>query len=151
MSGSWPPLGRAWACSPPDDDVADLQPLVGVTAALKAIPSAALLKLEILAFPLAAWLPELERILDELSVPRWAARHVRGDTIVVAEMAEAAGRLLRDLAPDLERHGGAVDRQCAQIGGEQATADAALARTERSSARALSRCSSMIARSTSGS
>lgn len=44
----------------PDVVVADIQPLVGVAAALEAIPSAALLNLDILAFPLAAWLPELE-------------------------------------------------------------------------------------------
>jgi UDP:flavonoid glycosyltransferase YjiC (YdhE family) len=83
----------------PDVVVADLQPLVGVAAALEAIPSASVLNLELLAFPLASWLPGLDRILGELDVPRWAARRVFGDTLVVADTAGATG--LRDLAPDL--------------------------------------------------
>lgn len=83
----------------PDIVVADLQPLVNVAAALAAIPSASVCNLELLATPLAWWLPGLERILGELEVPRWAARRVFGDTLVVADTPSLTG--LRDLPASL--------------------------------------------------
>jgi UDP:flavonoid glycosyltransferase YjiC (YdhE family) len=95
-------LAAARACLralAPDIVVTDLQPIVNVAAALEAIPSAAILNLELLASPLAWWLPGLERILGELEVPRWAARRVFGDTLVVADTPDVTG--LRDLPPDL--------------------------------------------------
>jgi UDP:flavonoid glycosyltransferase YjiC (YdhE family) len=91
-------LGAARACLgaiAPDVVVTDLQPLVSVAAALAAIPSASVLNLGLLASPLAWWLPGLERILGELAVPRWAARRLFGDTLVVADTPSATG--LRDL------------------------------------------------------
>jgi len=83
----------------PDVVVADLQPLVNVAAALDAIPSASILNLELMASPLAWWLPGLERILGGLEVPRWAARRVFGDSLVIADTASATG--LRDLPAPL--------------------------------------------------
>lgn len=83
----------------PDVVVADLQPIVNVAAALDAIPSASVLNLELLASPLSWWLPGLERILDELDVPRWAAHRLFGDTLVVADTPILTG--LRDLPPHL--------------------------------------------------
>ncbi len=82
----------------PDVVVSDLQPIVNVAAALEAIPSAAVLNLELMASPLAWWLPGLERILDELELPRWAARRLFGDALVVADAPSPTG--LRDLPPD---------------------------------------------------
>ena len=79
----------------PDVVVTDLQPLVNVAAALAAVPSASVQNLELLASPLAWWLPGLERILGELAIPRWAARRVFGDTLVVADTPSVTG--LRDL------------------------------------------------------
>src|SRR5262249_8526912 len=64
---------------------------------LEAVPSASVLNLELLASPLAWWLPGLERILGELDLPRWAARRVFGDALLVAD-APSLG--LRDLPPD---------------------------------------------------
>jgi UDP:flavonoid glycosyltransferase YjiC (YdhE family) len=79
----------------PDIVIADLQPIISVAAALEAIPSAAVLNLELLVEPLAWWLPGIERILGELQVPRWAARRVFGDTLIVADTPNITG--LRDL------------------------------------------------------
>lgn len=81
----------------PDVVIADLQPIVNVAAALDAIPSASVLNLELLTSPLSWWLPGLERILDELEVPRWAAHRLFGDTLVVADTPILTG--LRDLPP----------------------------------------------------
>jgi UDP:flavonoid glycosyltransferase YjiC (YdhE family) len=95
-------LAAARACLralAPDIVVTDLQPIINVAAALDAIPSAAVLNLELLASPLSWWLPGLERILGELEVPRWAARRLFGDTLVVADTPDVTG--LRDLHPDL--------------------------------------------------
>jgi UDP:flavonoid glycosyltransferase YjiC (YdhE family) len=44
-------------------------------------------------------LPGLERILGELELPRWAARRLFGDALVVADTPITTG--LRDLAPEL--------------------------------------------------
>ncbi len=82
----------------PDVVVTDLQPIVNVAAALEAIPSASVLNLELLASPLPWWLPALERLLGELEVPRWAARRLFGDALIVADAPSALG--LRDLPPD---------------------------------------------------
>lgn len=82
----------------PDVVVADLMPIVNVAAALDAVPSASVLNLELLTHPLAWWLPALERILGELELPRWAARRVFGDTLVIADAPSVTG--LRDLPPD---------------------------------------------------
>jgi UDP:flavonoid glycosyltransferase YjiC (YdhE family) len=95
-------LSAAQACIraiAPDVVIADLQPIVSVAAALAAIPSAAVLNLELLVTPLVWWLPGLERILDELAVPRWAARRVFGDTLLVADTPSPTG--LRDLPANL--------------------------------------------------
>lgn len=94
-------LATARAClraAAPDVVVTDLQPLVNVAAALDAIPSASVLNLELLTTPLDWWLPALERLLGELDVPRWAARRLFGDALVVADTPGALG--LRDLPPD---------------------------------------------------
>jgi len=93
-------LDAARAClraSAPDVVVTDLQPSVNVAAALEAIPSASVLNLQLLASPLAWWLPGLERLLGELDLPRWAARRVFGDALLVADPPGAG---LRDLFPD---------------------------------------------------
>jgi UDP:flavonoid glycosyltransferase YjiC (YdhE family) len=95
-------LGAARSCLraiAPDVVVADLQPLVSVAAALAAIPSVSLCNLELVRSPLARWLPELDRILGELEVPRWAARRLFGDALVVADTASVTG--LRDLPAEL--------------------------------------------------
>ncbi len=95
-------LAAARACIralAPDIVIADLQPLVSVAAALAAVPSASVQNLELLASPLAWWLPGLERILGELEIPQWAARRVFGDTLVVADTPSATG--LRDLPASL--------------------------------------------------
>ncbi|HSK01350.1 MAG TPA: nucleotide disphospho-sugar-binding domain-containing protein [Kofleriaceae bacterium] len=94
-------LAAARAClraAAPDVVVTDLQPLVNVAAALDAVPSASVLNLELLTTPLGWWLPALERLLGELDVPRWAARRLFGDALVVADTPSALG--LRDLPPD---------------------------------------------------
>lgn len=83
----------------PDVVITDLQPIVSVAAALAAIPSASLQNLELLTTPLAWWLPGLERIFNELEVPRWAARRVFGDALIVADTPDLTG--LRDLPPAL--------------------------------------------------
>jgi UDP:flavonoid glycosyltransferase YjiC (YdhE family) len=94
-------LAAARACLravAPDVVVTDLQPLINVAAALDAIPSASVLNLELLTTPLGWWLPAFERMLGELDVPRWAARRLFGDALVVADTPGALG--LRDLPPD---------------------------------------------------
>ncbi|HWU87523.1 MAG TPA: nucleotide disphospho-sugar-binding domain-containing protein, partial [Kofleriaceae bacterium] len=98
----------------PDVVVADLQPIVSVAAALDAIPSASVLNLELLSFPLAGWLPGLERILGELEVPRWAARRLFGDTLVVADTPFLTG--LRDLPPELTARIAASVRELRFVG-----------------------------------
>jgi UDP:flavonoid glycosyltransferase YjiC (YdhE family) len=98
----------------PDVVVADLQPIVSVAAALAAIPSASVLNLELLATPLAWWLPGLERLLDELEVPRWAARRLFGDTLVVADTPNSTG--LRDLPASLSARIAASVRELRFVG-----------------------------------
>lgn len=110
-------LGAAQACLralAPDVVVADLQPLVNVAAALAAIPSASVCNLELLASPLAWWLPGLDRLLDELEVPRWAARRPFGDTLVVADTPNATG--LRDLPAALSARIAASVRELRFVG-----------------------------------
>jgi UDP:flavonoid glycosyltransferase YjiC (YdhE family) len=95
-------LAAARACIhtlAPDIVVTDLQPLVNVAAGLAAVPSASVQNLELLASPLAWWLPGLERLLGELAIPRWAAGRVFGDTLVVADTPSVTG--LRDLPASL--------------------------------------------------
>lgn len=110
-------LRAARAClraNAPDVVVADLQPIVGIAAALDAVPSASLLNLELLAWPLAWWVPALERILGELDVPRWAAGRMFGDALLVADAAGVAG--LRDLPPALTSRIAASVREVRFVG-----------------------------------
>jgi UDP:flavonoid glycosyltransferase YjiC (YdhE family) len=110
-------LAAARACIraiAPDVVVADLQPIVAVAAALEGIPSVSVLNLELLAFPLAFWLPALERILGELDVPRWAARRVFGDSLVVADTPFLTG--LRDLQPEMAARIAASVRELRFVG-----------------------------------
>jgi UDP:flavonoid glycosyltransferase YjiC (YdhE family) len=114
-------LRAARACihaAAPDVVVTDLQPIVNVAAALEAIPSASVLNLELLTSPLAWWLPGLERILGErereLEVPRWAARRLFGDTLIVADTASLTG--LRDLPPELAARIAASVRELRFVG-----------------------------------
>jgi UDP:flavonoid glycosyltransferase YjiC (YdhE family) len=98
----------------PDVVVADLQPIVNVAAALAAIPSASVANLELFASPLAWWLPGLDRILGELEVPRWAARRLFGDTLIVADTPSATG--LRDLPAGLSARIAASVRELRFVG-----------------------------------
>lgn len=110
-------LAAARAClraTAPDVVVTDLQPLVNVAAALAAIPSASVLNLELLVAPLAWWLPGLERVLGELEVPRWAARRLFGDTLLVADAPSPTG--LRDLPPELTARIAASVREVRFVG-----------------------------------
>jgi UDP:flavonoid glycosyltransferase YjiC (YdhE family) len=110
-------LEAAQACilaNAPDIVVTDLQPLVNVAAALIAVPSASVLNLELLVHPLAWWLPALDRCLAELELPRWAARRLFGDTLVVADTSSATG--LRDLPPDLAARIAASVREIRFVG-----------------------------------
>lgn len=110
-------LDAAQACileHAPDIVVTDLQPIVNVAAALVAIPSASMLNLELLAHPLAWWLPALDRALAELDLPRWAARRLFGDTLIVADTSSLTG--LRDLPPDLAARISASVREIRFVG-----------------------------------
>ncbi|HEX2689759.1 MAG TPA: nucleotide disphospho-sugar-binding domain-containing protein [Kofleriaceae bacterium] len=98
----------------PDIVVSDLQPLVNIAAALAAIPSASVQNLELLTTPLAWWLPGLERILGELEVPRWAARRVFGDTLIVADTPSITG--LRDLPASMSERIAASVREVRFVG-----------------------------------
>jgi len=110
-------LAASRAClraTAPDVVVSDMQPIASVACALEAIPSVAVLNLELLAHPLGWWLPGLERSLTELDVPRWAARRLFGDALIVGDIAGSLG--LRDLPPEMTARIAASVREVRWVG-----------------------------------